>query len=747
MAGRINPSDVLWQRLEDSRGWVLVFDNADDPAVLNARERAVLEGAGWFRRTDRGLLLVTTRLGAEQLWGSLATVHHIGPLSTLNGAQMLLGLAPQAGNTTAAEELAERLGCLPLALHQAGSYLRSPFAMVQTFTAYAQALETRFIELLGVGDDERARVVSTWELSLDALSAQGRTEARVLLQIVSCFSAPVPIPSALLDAELLDPIIQKHCGNSARTDEGLSALLSVGLINKRDPDTPGARPLVVVHPLVAETIRRRSGEHLSSILTIAVGLLSSVEDHLDPGGHLNRSKWLAILPHLHAVFGINVAVSADILAKMADSAAMMAHALEEGGAYVAALRIADIGLKRTAELGSEDKRVLALYFMRASAYTQLGRGNEAEVELRPLLAEQSRILGSEHPDTLSTHFMLGMALAAQGKPKEAENVYRQVLDVQTNILGQDHRDTLATRHEIARMLRYQGKLADAEAQYRQVLDVQLRTLRPDDPQILDVRHDIANVVAARGRLAEAETAFRQVLRAELQVSGADHPLTLATRSEIARVLADLGRLSEAEAGFREVLSAKLRVLGPDHPSTLLTRQLLASVRADQGHLAEAKAELQQVRDAELQVLGSDHPQNLDTRHEIARVLADLGRLSEAEAGFREVLSAKLRVLGPDRPSTLLTRQLLASVRADQGHLAEAKAELQQVRDAELQVLGSDHPQNLDTRHEIARVLADLGRLSEAEAGFREVLYAKLRVLGPDHPSTLLTRATLRQMSR
>lgn len=34
LAGRINPSDVLWRQLEARRGWVLIFDNADNPGAL-----------------------------------------------------------------------------------------------------------------------------------------------------------------------------------------------------------------------------------------------------------------------------------------------------------------------------------------------------------------------------------------------------------------------------------------------------------------------------------------------------------------------------------------------------------------------------------------------------------------------------------------------------------------------------------------------------------------------------------------
>jgi hypothetical protein len=157
LAGRVNPSDVLWPCLEAVPGWVLVLDNADDPALLAVAGRRAGEAAGWLRPTLAGLVLVTSRSGNAQAWGPMARVHRVGPLDATDGAQALLDLAPGAGAVRQAAALSSRLGGLPLALHQAGSYLASPFAAQRTFEAYGQILEERFAELLGRGDDDRTR--------------------------------------------------------------------------------------------------------------------------------------------------------------------------------------------------------------------------------------------------------------------------------------------------------------------------------------------------------------------------------------------------------------------------------------------------------------------------------------------------------------------------------------------------------------------------------------------------------------
>lgn len=173
LAGRLNPSDVLWQQLETTDGWMLVLDNADNPAALAAGGRPANSGSGWLRSTRSGLVLVTSRAGDPEVWGSVAQVHRLEPLHEADGAQVLLDLAPNAGDRAAARSLSAQLGGLPLALRQAGSYLASPFATATTFAQYQQALSLRFAEMMGRGTEDRAKVIATWELSLDALAAQG----------------------------------------------------------------------------------------------------------------------------------------------------------------------------------------------------------------------------------------------------------------------------------------------------------------------------------------------------------------------------------------------------------------------------------------------------------------------------------------------------------------------------------------------------------------------------------------------
>jgi tetratricopeptide (TPR) repeat protein len=573
-AGKLNPSDVLWDRLDREEGWVLVLDNADDLDVLMVGGRRAGDGSGWLRRAPGGLLLVTSRDGAPAGWGPLCAVHRLGPLDPGEGGQMLSDLAPGAGSAADAAELSGRLGGIPLALHQAGSYLAAPFASVTTFTAYAQVLDDRFGDLLGRGRDDRDKITSTWELSLQALAGHGLPWARELLRVLSCFASPVPVPAALLDTRILAQL----SGGEAAAENGLAGLLAVGLIDLGD----GSRRQAAVHPLVAETVRRQADDALGVAAETAVTLLTTAIRNLEYDRPQDWASWLDLLPHLRSLLALSAVLSSGSLTALAQAADFLSAALEWSGSYTAAMETAEFALEHVTRLGSDHQQALALRTERASAMRRLGRAAEAEAEFRQILEAEVRTLGEGHSSPMITRHAIGLSLLTQGRPAAAEHEFRDVLRYRTQANGPDDPATLATSHSIADALADQGKHADAEAQYR------------------------------------------QVLQAALRVQGADHPNTLSTRDGIARALVAQGQHNQAEAEFREVLQARTRILGADHPDTLSTRVQLAGTLAAQGRIAEAQTDLQRIHDLQSRVLGARHWQTRQTRDMLNQLAARPG---------------------------------------------------------------------------------------------------------------------------
>jgi hypothetical protein len=285
------------------RHWLLVFDNADDPAVLGGGTAAPADGTGWLPRNPAGIVVVTTRNKDPRAWGPAAVLRELGPLDDATAARVLTDLAPGVLDRTGqqARELGRRLGGLPLALHSAGTYLASPFAHWRSFADYQRALDsaefsTALADLDDPGAEARATIQRTWDLSLQALTAAGRGQARQLLLLLSCYAPATPIVVTLLQPGLLAGMLAPPGQDPARAaedmapgwqrrlrDAGLDGLATLGLI-----DIVGGQAgdrAVAVHPVVADVHRSRllsSGRtDVPAIGGAAIGLLQAAVEKLD----------------------------------------------------------------------------------------------------------------------------------------------------------------------------------------------------------------------------------------------------------------------------------------------------------------------------------------------------------------------------------------------------------------------------------------------------------------------------------
>ncbi|MGW7483137.1 tetratricopeptide repeat protein [Nonomuraea muscovyensis] len=579
LEGRRRGADLLWRFLDDAQGWLLIVDNADDPRVLDAGHQQLAGGNGWLRPTSAGLVLVTTRAGATDVWGRHATMHKMNALPPRDGARILLDLVPEAGSVAEAETLSARLGGLPLALRHAGMHLSAAFTLERNFVAYQEALDSPGDTLMRPDMDDRANLTTTWELSLDLLAARDVPQARALLGVLSCFPAPTPIPAVLLDHATLATACGAQGGGGV--SGGLAALDSVGLIEEVGSADKAARG-IALHPLVAEVTRRKlSGSALGGrTAAVAVALVARAVGELS----VDRSSDWPIWAQLHAhVRGLWLSVIGELddesLTVLAEATAVCAMGLTYGGSYHVALNLTGMALgKAEGRLPPDSPAVLDIRHRHASAKMFLGLAAEAEREFRAVLAGRVSVLGQHHPKTLIIRHNLARVLADQGRLDEAGEQFAQALAAKVRVLGLEDPDTLATRHEAARVLLAQGRAVEAETEHRAIHAIKLKVLGPEHPDTLVSRQEIPCSLLAQGRAVEAERELRELLGLRRRLLGGDHPHVLSTSHWLAAALAAQGRYEEAGQRFVEVLEARRRVLGAENTYTLATQKALSEMR-------------------------------------------------------------------------------------------------------------------------------------------------------------------------
>ena len=592
--GAADAADRFWRLLENaSPSWLLVFDEADDPRVLTAGDSpaGVQDLTGWVRSSARGLALVTSRETDRRMWGA-AQLLTIGQLQEADAAQMLLELAPSAGDEGRARALARCLGGHPLSLRLAGTYLRSRAARGATFAAYERA----FGEEAGADPRPRERhaaapmeamTARALKLSLDGLTQQGSPQIRAVLQLASCYG-PTTIPASLVSADSLTGLLTAPYDipptARGRVDEALRELADIGILEY----TEGG---IALHTAITEAGRASLDDSDPSSVRIrhaAIDLLAASTAKLPFDHPAAWPQYLLLGPHLLSLLETTAErVDREHLSLLMKITARIANAFNHMGASQAG----SILCERALTLGP--------------------------------------VLGNEHRAVLRVQHQMAWAVADRGDLNQAEALYRDVFQIRLRVLGAWDQDVLDSRHELAWIAACRQDWATAEKGYQTTLDDSIRVLNPEDPRITLTRHELAWVIANQdqNRLDEAREIFRTVLTDRRRVLGAKHPRTLTTLHELAWITARQGKWKKAETAYRKLYAQRLQILGQDHPDTILTRHELAWIAARRGRIPEAETRYSSVLNHRRRILGEDHPQTLATQKALAELRC--GRIVDA----------------------------------------------------------------------------------------------------------------------
>ena len=681
--------------------WLLVFDNAEDPAALRPN------------LPDRGghHVLITSRNPA---WSGLAQ-----PVATVvwtpeQGAEFLARRLPghvSSHDHAALRELADALGGLPLALEQAAGFLDETGMAAADYTA----LVRDYLSAPLVLDEGRAAtgyqrsVLATLSIAFPQLGE----DAAQLLRLLA-FCAPDPVPERLFreQPEHLPAALADTARQPFRWEKAVAVLRRYGLAERmqiealdRVPGQPNERkePALQLHRLTQEVARHRM----------------AAEPQADAG------VLLMLLRHA-------LPMEAELPAHWPRYSSLVPHVLQ---------------LDRLSTHMAIDRRQLAWLLDRSANYFQYGPAlyTAARHIYERALAMNRDDLGEEHPDTLTSMGNLALTLRAQGDLAGARALQEHMLTVRRRVLGEEHPDTLTSMGNLALTLHAQGDLAGARALHEQVLTVRRLVLGEEHPHTLKSINNLAGTLQAQGDLSGARALQEHVLAVSRRVLGEEHPDTLPSMGNLAQTLQAQGDLAGARALQEQVLTVRRRVLGEEHPDTLTSMGNLALTLHAQGDLHGARALQEHVLAVSRRVLGEEHPDTLISMNNLAQVLLAQGDLAGARALQEQVLTVSRRVRGEEHPDTLASMGNLAQILHAQGDLAGARALKQQVFTLLRRVLGEGHPHTLISMGNLALTQWYCDERREAIELMTRSFDASTAKLGADHPTTRAMMNTLAQM--
>jgi tetratricopeptide (TPR) repeat protein len=610
--GRRALVDALWKRLDQAPGpWLLVIDNADEPAYLAAEGGGTHLGNGLVRGSANGLVLVTSRVGIATAWGTTCVLHGVPRLSATAGAQILVdAVGERAGTLREGAVLADLLAGVPLAIRSAARYLTSSAAAldgITTFKAYGETLDGRFHGLLDAASDPdrpRDSVRLTWEISLDRLEHRGIQQARWIMRLLGEF-ADAPLPASTIHSETLgrgpanrvaNSVVARHpqlfrywlraarllrSRSGARPgecDPALAALVDIGLLDLDTVYGAGAvdaAPCVISHPLV----RRHNDALLAedrvlhrSLFAAGVALVRSTTASLNPYDPSDYSVLAMLAPHVEKM--LNRCTDDSSLrnkAAVVQCANVVCLALYGHGDYVRAYSLSALNVRFTRRFLRPGTRVsLAAEHAYCRALLLMGQTPVAVIALRKLADESRRRLGERDQATLSTQFNLAYAERETGQVEKAQAIFQEVLRVRLARLGESHVTTLRTRTYLAETMAISGDLAAARRELEDIRNRCRSVLRPYDHDSLYVGKVLARTLSLTGRLSDAAAIFDQLLQEASRTYAKDHPEIMDIRHGLAATRAQQGRTEEAATMLKDILEARGRQLGHGHPDTVNT---------------------------------------------------------------------------------------------------------------------------------------------------------------------------------
>jgi Tetratricopeptide repeat/Domain of unknown function (DUF4062)/NB-ARC domain len=592
--------------LRDRDRWLLIFDNAEDPAAL----ASYLPGGG-------GQVVITSR---NPGWHELATPVSVDVFDRDESITLLRRRAPQLTDGEAGR-IAQALGDLPLALTQAGAHLADTATGMED---YLTLLAERTTELLAHGAPATYPVslAASVQIALDRLTTQ--SPAALVLLTLAAYLAPEPIPLTLVTAhprELPDSLATVAADPLAFTE--LTRLLRQYGLARVEPAT------LTLHRLLAAILRTQPHPQ-PDLPALVVRLLRVAIPADDPRDNPPAwPVWRQLLPH--------VLVATDAHRTLIAAEQDVTWLLDRAGLYLQSRgeptlarplfeRAWDL---RRARLGDDHPDTLESATNLAFDLWTLGHYKQAQQLGEDTLTRSRRVLGDDHPQTLFSATVLAATLWLLGRYEQARQLGEDTLTRSRRVLGDDHPYTLVSATFLAVTLRALGHYEQARQLGEDALTRLRRVLGDDHPYTLLSATHLTVTLRALGHYEQARQLGEDTLTRSRRVLGDDHPYTLLSATFLAATLRELGHYEQARQLGEDTLTRSRRVLGDDHPYTLLSATFLAATLRALGHYEQARQLGEDTLTRSRRVLGDDHPHTLRLAHDLTAILASVGEHDQA----------------------------------------------------------------------------------------------------------------------
>ena len=571
--------DAVRNAIEEQSKWLMILDNADELKLFgvghqpggNATDGESQNLYKYVPCSSQGTVLWTSR--DAHIGGTLVGARRSMQVQsmTIDEAKKLLAMArgdpyPLIPDGVGVDDLLEELQCLPLAVSQAGAYMRRMSMTAEEYLSLLRQGKYRW-EVLKISDTDRHRrpevsnsVLETWRISTERIRPESEMSYRILHTISYVDSQDMPHELITASAHPFDNGIkddQADTGFAIQVSElevrmAVARLTEFSFLTMLQSDD-GMRSYEL-HKLVREALQYGLRTHSPRDEAIYSGRALKVVNDLFPISE--PTSWAQCKQYLtHA---IRVAEYAEISNTEIETANMLekvSHFLYHRGQWK--------------EKESVDSRSW-----------DLRRG----------------VLGEKHLDTIRSLAALGATYCAQRQFAKAQDVTARVLGLRQEILG-IHPDTIRSMEDLGAIHLEQGQYDEPKRLQYEALRLRQEMLGEKHPETIRCTADLWSVYYQQGQYDEARKLKEGALHLQREVLGENHPDTIRSWADLGAIYYAQGQDAEARDIASKVLNVRQETLGEKHPTTI-------------GETGDAQNIATQVLELRKEVLGEKHPDTI-----------------------------------------------------------------------------------------------------------------------------------------
>ncbi|KAJ5500811.1 Tetratricopeptide-like helical [Penicillium expansum] len=598
-------SGLYWLSTQDMP-WLLVIDNADD---------ADFDYAKYFPLGAKGHILVTSRnpdckvhatIGFEEF----ANLEEEDSITLLLRSAIVSDLHDLNARATA-RPIVQALGCLPLALIQAGASIRQNICSLEdylnVFNSYKRKL---FLNGIQQGQGSYAHnVFTTFEVSYNKIRSLTTDEAREAIEIlhVMAFLHFDQIPGTLFEKAW------EGFFNHGKLD-------TLSRLADRITQIPG------------DLVTLSSG-YGGWFTMFAEGRLPCIFSQTENSWDKLRFRKAIHLLWSYSLILQNVNLGSYSMHPMVQ---FWARERLQGKAQKIWGNIASRVLAESITTISEDSelsstiQIMGQFERFATVYAEGGRWNDAAAIQERILNTKGDLLGKDSFEALD-------AMADASSYGQLES-YTLVV-----------RFYLESRQTGATIIRGIGANIGAGPSYT-----------------LSAMHSFGRTRLHLVDLKKAQELLLRAWEGRAKLFGATHLDTLETMQDLGMTCLALKEIEEAEKLVSFVLDCRKRLLGNEHAHTLWSINDLAKVYCAQGYPEDAIVLLIPTREIATRTLGSKalgpkHPDVFSAKMELAEVLMKMGKVHKSEEQSQEAIEGISILFGPESPRTIHAKARQAAI--------------------------------------------------------------------------------------